>query len=156
MRNDERTSAGGRGPGDVDDRLRKGLEPDRGTVERVVQRSLAAEPARRHRPWATAGVAAAAVVVLAAAIAIFLPWGAPPESVIETVREEHPVQILTITNVSGEIEVLYPRERSRGGAVTPEHPVRDPNEVTIFNSNGIVAAFAPAPAPHHFLIGGES
>jgi len=140
----------------VDDWLRKGLEPDSDTVERVVRRSLAAEPATRPRRWVAVGVAGAATIVLAAAIAIFLPWGEPPESVTETVRGEDPVQVLTITNMSGEVEMLYPAERPEGGAVTPERPARYPNEVMIFNSNGIVAAFAPAPAPHHFLIGGES
>lgn len=96
------------------------------------------------------------MVVLAAAIAIFLPWGEPPESVTETLRGDNPVQILTITNVSGEVEVLYPSEQPAGGAGTPRHPARSLDEITIMNTNGIVAAFAPAPAPHHFLIGGKS
>jgi hypothetical protein len=101
-------------------------------------------------------MAAAAVVVLATAIAIFLPWGESPESVTETVRGDDPVQILTITNASGDVEVLYPPKQPGAGDATSAQPARNPNELTIINSNGIVAAFAPAPAPHHFLIGGES
>jgi hypothetical protein len=155
MKNNERMRAGDRGPRDVDDWLRRGLEPDRNTVERVVRQSMAAGRAARPRRWVAVGVASAATIFLPAAIAIFLPWGEPRESATETARGEDPVQILTITNVSGEVEVLYFPEGPGGGSVTPARPARDPNEVTIFNSNGIVAAFAPAPAPHHFLMGGE-
>lgn len=156
MSDDERAKAGGRNPGGVDDWLRKGLEPDRDTVERVVRRSLASSPATRPRRWLAVGVAGATTIAIAVAIAAFLPRGESRVSVAETGPRAEPVRILTITNVSGEVEVLYPADGPGGGAVAPERPARDPNEVTIFNSDGIVAAFAPAPAPHHFLMGGES
>ena len=156
MSDGERTRAGGRDPRDVDDWLRKGLEPDRDAVERVVRRSLASNPATRPRSWFAVGVAGAATIAIVVAVAIFLPRGEPRESVVETGPGVEPVRILTITNVSGEVEVLYPAEEPGDGVVTPERPARDPSELVIFNSDGIVAAFAPAPAPHHFLMGGES
>jgi hypothetical protein len=156
MSSDERTRAGGRDARDVDDWLRQGLEPERDTVDRVVRRSLAAGAATRPGRWLGFGVAGAATIALALAVAIFLPRGEPRESAAETVLGEGPVRILTITNLSGEVEVRYPAEGPGDGAVAPERLTRDPNRLTIYNSDGIVAAFAPAPAPHHFLMGGKS
>jgi hypothetical protein len=121
--------------------LRRELEPTRETVDRLVRRSLRVPPPTRTRGRLVAAASATAAVALVAALLLLFPReegrdpGSPPQ---------HPrpqVEILTITNESGEVEVLFPPPR--------------PREITILNSDGVVAAIVPAPANRHFILGGE-
>lgn len=124
----------------LDRLLRKGLAPESEAIERVVHRSLTAGTKGKRNvrfPLALAGLAFA---VLVAAFAIVLHEDGPDG--------QKTVEILTITNVSGEIEVLYPAGRER--------MIRDRQTLTIFNCNGLVAVFAPIPAARHFIVGGAS
>ena len=131
----------------VDQWLRRGLTPGRESVDHIVQRSLAEEPARKARTWFAVVVTGSAAVVLAAVlVAIFLAGGRENGPGAVTARGDDPVKILTITNVSGAVTVLYP-------PMAGERPARD--ELTIFSSNGIVVAFVPTSTPHHFIVGGN-
>jgi hypothetical protein len=149
MENDKRAN-------DVERRLRRGLEPERETVERIVRRSLAAESKYGRSPWILPAVAGAAAIVLAIAVTIFLPRSDPSVATGAGVDGPRPVELVTITNVSGEVEVLFPPERHDGGTATAGPPAADPGLPRIFNRNGIVAAFARAGDPHNFIVGGGS
>jgi hypothetical protein len=139
----------------VDRWLRRGLESDRDAVERLVRQSLAAGAETGSRLSPAVVATGVAVIALAAAIVFVLPRGEPHKSGAETARRDGAVEMLTITNASGKVEVFYPGQRSGDESTTPKPPAPDPKELTIFNSNGIVAAIAPAPAAHHFIVGGE-
>jgi hypothetical protein len=155
MNDNDRPRIVDREPSRVDNWLRRELEPDKDTVQRVVRRSLSAEPSARPRLRAAVTVAGLAVIVLAAAITIFLSRGAPDETTTETVHRDRPVAIPTITNASGEVVVIYPQPAPGSKPAGSDRPASPPDQLTIFNSNGIVAALAVTPTPHYFILGGE-
>ena len=155
MMDDDRTSAEDRQATRVDARLRRGLEPGPEAVARVVRRSLRAGDSARPRRLPAVAATVVATIALAAAILHFLPWESGREADARTGHPAQTVEILTITNESGELEVLYPAEDSTGGAGRSEGKSNEEREVTIFNSDGIVAAIVPDPISHHFILGGE-
>jgi hypothetical protein len=138
MTEDERARESAGKLEDVDLWLRRGLTPERESVERIVRRSLRAGTGARYRPSSVVLAVASAAILLAVAAVILLPRGGLREA--GPVDGKGTVRILTITNASGEIEVFYP----------PQHF----DELTIINSDGIVAAIAPA-ANRHFMFGGD-
>lgn len=138
-----------------DRRLRRGLAPEREAVERIVRRSLTGGAKAKSSARLPVALAGLVFVVLAVAFAIFVHENGGLEPDTEQADGQETVQILTITNVSGEIEVLYPPGRRAGGSVLSPHKIRDRQSLTIFNSDGLVAVFAPIPATGHFIVGGE-
>jgi hypothetical protein len=155
MNDNDRPKTVDREPSRVDDWLRRALEPDSDTVQRVVRRSLSAEPSAGPRLRVAATVAGLAAIVLAAAITIFLSRGGPGEATAETARRDSPVEIPIITNVSGEVVVIYPQQAPAGQPDGSDRPASPPEQLTIFNTNGIVAALVVTPTPHYFILGGK-
>lgn len=139
----------------VDAWLRRGLDPESETVERLVRRSLRGERPARSRTPRIAVAAAAAAILLATATFLLFPRneervGHEPIALRE-LRVERP----TITNATGTVELIYPPPDSEESSGDSVPSTRDSRAIAIFNSNGIVAAIVPAPTTHHFILGGE-
>ena len=121
--------------GRIDAWVREGLAAGGETVERVVRASLRSGPGRTGRTRRALALGAAAAIVLAALLLLLPPrdgrdgGGAEPRRTVE---------LLTITNESGTVEVIYPEP-----------------EITLLNSNGVVAAVLPAAATHYLVYRGE-
>jgi hypothetical protein len=95
-------------------------------------------------------------ILLALAVVLLVPLGGLQKDGDASVRGNRSVRFPTITNATGEVEILYPRDHPERGPQSPVSPTSAPGEGKIFNRNGIVAAFSPTPVPRHFVMGGGS
>lgn len=130
----------------VDGRLRRALDADPKTVQRVVRRALSSStpsdmaPRFRWRMWAAA---TAVVVVSLAAVALWESGRSNDEA----------LTVPLITNASGELVLVLPGGRDETKTVR-----RDPSNETpvIFNNSRVTAAIVPGIEPWFVFSGGGS
>jgi hypothetical protein len=136
----------------IDDWLRRGLDADRATIARLVRGALNAGPVEpRRRPATRTAALAAAIALVAIVAALYSGYRNRAPSAVQAAR----VEIPTITNESGTVEVLYPRARVAPGTPGLSELPRSNDNILIFNSDGLIIAIAPAPMTRHFILGGN-
>jgi hypothetical protein len=148
---------GGRARSDesVDRWIRDGLAPGAERVARVVSGALsfsetgAASGLRRAWPLAAGFMLILAIVGF---VALRLRREVKPAPVAGV---RAPVERITITNVSGRVELLYPPSMQPGREVHPGAHPGQPLCNVLYNRGGVVALAVCNGAPQYWVAGGE-
>jgi hypothetical protein len=144
-------------PYELDSRLRRGLEPDRETVERVVRGALSARPVAARGPGGLRALATAAVLLFLALVVLGLVQiGDDPsgERGVALERGARPVPI--IGNASGRVAILVDGRSIWPDAGRRADQALEPKRPVILNSNCLVGVALPHGTPQFLILGGES
>ena len=157
MKKRDRPNAAAPVPHEQDSRLRRGLEPDRETVERVVRGALSARPVdTRGRGGLRALAAAAVLLLLVLAVVVIRQAGEGPEGESEMALAGGAPPVPVIGNASGRVVI-----RVDGRSIWPDAgrgagPALEPKRPMILNSNCLVGVALPHGTPQFLILGGES
>ncbi len=131
----------------VDNWVRSGLTPDEDAVHRVVSGALEAgerkEPLSRYRKWA---LAALFVLTLCAVGYYALRDSGPKDHELLASFDPSRIETVTITNVSGEVELLFPK----GEGTLPSS-----TRVELSNENDVVLLVLGNGTSKYWIFGGE-
>ena len=145
-------------PHELDSRLRRGLEPDRETVDRVVRRALSARPdAAGVRGGRLRALAAVAVLLLLALVVVgVFRIGDGPSGERGMALEGGVPPVPIIGNASGRVVILVDGRRIWPDAGRGADPAPGTKRPVILNSNCLVGVALPHGTPQFLILGGES
>jgi hypothetical protein len=138
--------------------LRESLAPSREQVDRVVRHALeSAEAARTGRRLYWGLAAAAALLGLLVWVSVARAVRVEPaKQPAEMARERGAVAIPTITNTSGDVQLLLPPGWEAQGGRASAKGIQEIGRAEVFNSDGCVAAVLPKGRIRYYIIGGDA